>query len=120
MNWLLKIILNALAVILVATILPGVGIASFWSALGVALVLAFLKFLVRPILVILTIPITVITFGLFLLVINAIIVLLADWFVSGFMVDSFWWALIFSVLLSIAQGIIDSILKRSNREETTI
>ena len=100
MNFLIKILISALAVILCSYLLPGVHIESFLSAIMVAIVLAVLNSILKPILVILTIPITVMTFGLFLLVINAIIIMIAGSFISGFIVDGFWWALIFSIILS--------------------
>ncbi|TSE08165.1 phage holin family protein [Aquimarina algiphila] len=112
MNFLLKLILSAVAVIVLAKILPGVGVDSYVSSLIVALVLAILNSIVKPILVILTLPATVITLGLFLLVINAAIILLADYFISGFSVNGWLWALIFSVLLSVFQSILHSILKK--------
>jgi putative membrane protein len=71
----------------------------------VAVVLAVLNVFVKPVLVILTIPITIVTLGLFLLVINTLVILLADWLVPGFQVDGFWWALVFSILLSLINGI---------------
>jgi len=100
MNFLIKIMVSALAVILTSYLLPGVHIQSFLSAILVAIVLAVLNSILKPILVILTIPITVVTFGLFLLVINAIIILIAGYFITGFVVDGFWWALLFSIILS--------------------
>ncbi len=100
MNILWKILIRTLAVILTSYLLPGVHIDGFLTALWVAIVLAVLNSILKPILVILTIPITILTFGLFLLVINAIIILLAGNFISGFVVDGFWWAFIFSIILS--------------------
>ena len=85
--------------------LPGADVDGFWTALIVAGVLAILNVLVKPILVVLTIPITIITFGLFLIVINTINVLIVDWLIDDFHVDSFWWALVFSVLLSLVNSI---------------
>ncbi|MFM8832248.1 MAG: phage holin family protein [Cytophagales bacterium] len=67
--------------------------------------------IIKPILIVLTIPITVVTLGLFLLVINAIIILMADYFVPGFSVNGFWWALAFSLIMSIFNSIINDILK---------
>jgi putative membrane protein len=93
-------------------ILPGVHVNGFTSALILALVLAILNAIVRPILVLLTIPITFLTLGLFLLVINALIILLAEAIVPGFQVDGFLWALIFSIILSIITAIIDMITGR--------
>lgn len=112
MNFLLKILLSAVAVLVLAKILPGVGVDNYLSALIIAGVLALLNAFVKPILVILTLPVTIITLGLFLLVINAGIILMADYFVSGFSVNGWLWALIFSVLLSIFQSLLYSILDK--------
>lgn len=111
MNFFLKIILSAVAVIIVSYLLPGVYIDDFFTAVILALVLAILNALVKPILIIFTIPLTVFTLGLFLLVINAIIILFADSLVSGFYVDGFWWALIFSILLSITNSLLTDLSK---------
>lgn len=110
MKFLIRILLTAVAVILLAEFLPGVSVASYLTAIIVAIVLAILNLIVKPILVLFTLPVTIITFGLFLLVINAIIILLADAFVTGFGVDGFWVALIFSLLLSLFQAILFSLL----------
>jgi len=98
---ILRFLLNGLAVLLTAYILPGVSVEDYWTALIVAFVLAIVNLIVKPILVIFTIPITVVTLGLFLLVINALMILLVDYFVDGFSVDGFWWALAFSLILSV-------------------
>ena len=84
-----------------AYILPGVHVQNFWTALVLALVMGILNILVKPLLVLLTFPITLVTFGLFLLVINALMVLLASHLVSGFMVDGFLSAFLFSILISL-------------------
>lgn len=112
MNFLLKLILSALAVLILAKILPGVEVDDYRNALIVAAVLAVLNAIVKPLLVILTLPATLLTLGLFLLVINAAIILLADYFIPGFNVDGWLWALIFSILLSVFQSILHSILKK--------
>ncbi|WP_405203490.1 phage holin family protein [Dokdonia sp. LLG6352-1] len=111
MNTIIKILLTAVAVIVLSKFLPGVTVDGFVTAIIVAVVLALLKFIVRPILVILTLPVTIVTFGLFLFVINAIIILIADYFVGGFSVSGVWIALLFSILLSIFQSILFSLLK---------
>mgnify|MGYP005996640019 CR=1 FL=1 len=110
MKSILKILLTATAVVLLSKLLPGVTVASFFYAVCVAVVLSLLKFIVRPILIILTLPVTIITFGLFLFIINSILILLTDFFVSGFEVQSIWIALLFSVLLSIFQSVLFSLL----------
>lgn len=111
MNFLLRMLLSALAVVLLANILPGVSVSSFMVALIVAVVLSLLNFLVKPLLVILTLPVTLITFGLFLLIINAAIIMLADALIDGFAVNGLWWALLFSLLLSLLQSLLFSLLK---------
>ena len=114
-NLLLKIIVSAAVVFALAHLLPGVFVDGYWTALIVALVLGILNAIVRPILIILTLPVTVITLGLFLLVINVIIVYMADRLIGGFSVDGFWWALIFSLLLSIFNSIFFSMLKKKKK-----
>lgn len=109
---LVKWVLSAIAVLIAAYILPGVAVASFWSALVVAAILAILNAILRPILVVLTIPITIVTLGLFLLVINALIILLTDSLILGFEVSNFWWALLFSLLLSILGALFDDVAER--------
>ncbi len=112
MKTFIRVLLTALAVVLLSKILPGVAVEGYVSAIIVAVVIALLRFIVKPVLVLLTFPVTVVTLGLFLLVINAIIILLADYFVSDFAVDGFWWALLFSLLLSFVQSILFSILDK--------
>ncbi|AFL80336.1 putative membrane protein [Aequorivita sublithincola DSM 14238] len=110
MKLIIKLLLTAIAVVVLAKILPGVSVASYGTAIIVAIVIALLRLIVKPILVILTLPITIVTFGLFLLIINAIIILMADYFIGGFNVNSIWWALLFSLLLSLFQSLLFSFL----------
>lgn len=112
MNWIIRLLLNGLAVVLTAYILPGVSVEDYGTALIVALILAVVNVLVKPILVILTIPITIITLGLFLLVINAAIILFVDNLVSGFRVEGFWWALLFSLILSVFNSLFNDLAGR--------
>jgi putative membrane protein len=116
MNFLIRLLVTALAAMLTAYLLPGVTIRDFISALVLALVLAILNLLVKPVLILLTLPVTIITLGLFLLVINAIIILLASKLVKGFTVDGFFWALIFSVVLTVISGIMNSIAGGENHD----
>lgn len=111
MNILIKIIISSLAVYLTAWLLPdsGVVVTDYIAALWVAVVLALLNGFLKPILIILTIPITVFTLGLFLLVINAAIILIGTHLVDGFYVDGFWWALLFSFVLSIITSIMEAL-----------
>ncbi|SHL86021.1 phage holin family protein [Flavobacterium xinjiangense] len=110
MNLLLRILITGGLVLLIAHFMPGVHVASFTTALIVAVVLGLLNIFIKPILVILTLPVTIVTLGLFLLVINALIILLCTNIVGGFSVDSFWTALIFSIILSLLQSIMNGIL----------
>ena len=93
-------LISALAILVSAYILPGVHVASFTTALVAAVVLGIINAVLKPILVLLTLPITLITLGLFTLVIDALLILLASALVPGFRVDGFWWAIIFSLVLS--------------------
>ncbi len=114
MNIVLRILISAIVAFALSYILSGVHIQSFITALILAIVLGVLNLFVKPILVILTLPITIFTFGLFLFVINALIILLAAKFVNGFRVDGFWWALLFSLLLSILTSFL---YKKSTQRE---
>ena len=109
MQFIIQLLLSALAVILAAYILPGIHVKSFLNAIIFALILSLLNIFVEPIMVLLTFPITIITMGLFLFVINALIVMLAGAIVPGFKVDGFWWALLFSIILSIVTYILERI-----------
>lgn len=102
MNALVRFLLSGLAVLLSSYLLGGVHVKHYGYALLVAILLSIANLIIKPILIILTIPITIMTFGLFLLVINVIIVLLVDAIIpSGFEIDGFWWGLAFSLILAI-------------------
>jgi putative membrane protein len=111
MSFILKILVSSLAVFFGAYILDGVYLDGFPTAILVALVMGFLNAFLKPILVVLTIPITFLTFGLFLLVINAVIILLADAALSGFEVNSFFTAVLFSILVSVITWILEAIAR---------
>ncbi|MGG8497613.1 phage holin family protein [Tenacibaculum sp. TC6] len=115
MKFFLKLLLTALAVIILANILPGVAVTNYVTAVIVALTISLLNMFVRPLLIFFTLPATIVTLGLFLFVINALIIMLADKLVDGFAVSGFFTALIFSVLLSIFRSFLFSLLKE---EET--
>ena len=111
MKTILRILLTAIAVVILASFLPGVIIQGYTSAIIVAVVLGLLRVTVKPLLVFFTLPATIVTLGLFLLVINAVIILLADYLIgASFEVSGFWTALLFSVLLSVFQSILYSFL----------
>ena len=97
LNWLV----STLAIAIAAYLLPGVTIAGFFPALVTALVLGLINAFIKPVLVILTLPLTVVTLGLFTLVLNALLIMLTSAIVPGFGVKNFWWALLFGLVLSI-------------------
>ncbi len=106
MKTIIKIFFTTVFVLLLSYLLPGVSVAGWEVALLVALVLGLLNIFVKPILVLFTLPATIFTLGLFLLVINAIIIMLCDALVPGFDVTSFWSALLFSIVLSLCQSLV--------------
>ena len=108
MNFITRLLVCALVAFGLSYLLPGIHFDSFVPALIFALVLALLNMLVKPILTILTFPITILTLGLFLLVINALIILLAEKLVAGFKTGGFWSALLFSIVLSVTTSLIHS------------
>lgn len=116
MNTIIRFLLTGLAVVLTAYLLGGVSVDGYLTALIVALVLALVNIFVKPVLLLFTIPITVLTLGLFLLVINALMILLVDYFVDGFRVDGFWWALAFSLILSIFNSLFSDLTGGERRE----
>lgn len=116
MKLLIRILITTVLVMVIAHFMRGsITLAhGFETSIKVAIVLALLNFFVKPLLVLLTLPITFITLGLFLLVINAVIILLCAHFVTGFGVHSFWTALIFSVILSLLQSVVYQLTGEAN------
>ncbi len=113
MRWIINLLITAVVVYALSILLkPHVAIDSFSTAIIFALVLAVLNAIVKPLLILLTLPLTIITLGLFLLVINVLIILLADKFVSGIKIDGFWWAFIFGLLLSVVSTILQKLEKK--------
>lgn len=98
---IVKLLLNALGIFIIGYLLKGVEIKSYFTALGVAILLGLVNTLVKPILLFLTLPITILTFGLFILVINALMLMLVDALLKGMKIKNFGWALLFSLILSI-------------------
>ena len=107
----MKLLINAIAVFVTAKILPGVYIDSFVTALVVAVVLGVVNTFLKPVLLLLTLPVTILTLGLFTFVINALLVLLAAALVSGFQVKNLLWALLFSLVLSLVNSVLQSLVK---------
>lgn len=111
----MKILINwfvsGIAVFTASYLLPGVHVDSFYTALIVALVLGIINAFIKPILFFLTLPITLLTLGIFALILNALMISLTDLLVSGFEIKSFWWALLFSIVLSIITSFLNSLAK---------
>jgi putative membrane protein len=115
MKLIIKLLLTAALVYVLANFLPGVSVDGITTAIIVAIVLGLLNTFVKPVLIFLTLPATLITLGLFLLVINAVVILMCEYFVSGFEVSSFWTALLFSLILSIFQSFLYSFADKNEK-----
>ena len=111
MKFVFKIIISAISIVITSYLLPGIHVKDLLTSLIVAIVLALLNGFLKPVLILLTIPVTILTLGLFLLVINALMIMLASNLVSGFQVDGFWWALLFSIILSVISSLLGIGLK---------
>ena len=112
MNYIFKTLLSALAVLTIAYILPGVEVDQYGTAIWVAVIVGLLFSILKPILVILTLPVTILTLGLFLFVINAALILIADSWINGFEVSGFWTALLFSLLLSFFESFLHKLIDK--------
>jgi len=115
MNFLIRLIISTLAVLITCYCLPGVYLDGFITAVIVAAVLGCLNAVVKPILILFSLPMVLFTFGLFLIVINTLIILLADHLIDGFKVGGFWHALFFSAVLSIVTSILNAIKERDEQ-----
>ncbi|MBN1584917.1 phage holin family protein [Candidatus Uhrbacteria bacterium] len=111
-NWLV----SALAIFAAAYLLPQVSVDSFWTALVLAVVLGLINAILKPILLILTLPVNILTLGLFTFVINGLLIMLASGLTPGFSVGSFWWAMLFSLVLSLINGFLKT-LAEPDRED---
>jgi len=116
MRLLLRMLISSVAVYFTAWLLPEVSIKSYGSAVIVAIVLGILNAILKPILKFISIPITIVTLGLFLLVINAFIILIASYLANSFQVNGFWWALLFSLIISIVGGILENLMKVKRKQ----
>lgn len=101
MNLLIRWILFSLAIVFVAWIIPGISVSSFWAALLVSIIIGLINTFIKPVLMFVTLPINFLTLGLFTLVVNALLLMLAGWASPGFSVDGFWSALFGSIILSL-------------------
>lgn len=109
MNLIIRLLITAAAAFLLTYVVPGVKFDGFTSAIIFAIVLGLLNLFVKPILSLFGLPLTIITLGLFALVINAVIILIADYFIDGMVVSSFLWAFVFSIALSVVTSLANSI-----------
>ena len=115
MKFLLRILVIAAVSFGLAHVLSGIHVDSFWTAFVFAIVLAILNIFIKPLIILFTLPVTIITLGLFLFVINALVVLLASKFVDGFRIDNFWWGLLFSLILSLFTSIFDKQMEKDRK-----
>lgn len=107
MKTLIHFVISTIAILITAYILPGVHVSGLFSAFVLAVVLGAINLILRPILIVLTLPITIFTLGLFVLVINGLLVMLASFVVPGFTVDSFLWALLFGIVLAVVGWVLE-------------
>jgi putative membrane protein len=110
MHSFIRFIVASISVVLTVYLLPGVELDHWSTAVFLAAILGLLNIFLKPILVIFTLPITVFTLGIFLIIINGLIVIIADRIIPGFKVDSFGWAIAFSLVLSILESMLESML----------
>lgn len=104
---MLKIlIINSIVIFLGAYILDGVKIKSFWTAIGVAILLGLINMFIKPLILLLTLPLTILTLGLFVLVINAWILMIIDKMIDGLTIKGFWWAIIYSIIISVLNSVL--------------
>lgn len=115
MSFIIRLLTTAFIVVALSNFLPGTHIDDYVTGIWVAVVLGLINFFVKPLLVLLTLPVTIFTFGLFLLVINALMIMLCGELVSGFHVKGFWWAFLFSLLLSFFQSFIFAAFDKNKR-----
>jgi len=110
MNLIFRLLITAIVAFLLTKLLPGVHFDGFSTAIIFAIVLALLNLIVKPVLSLFGLPLTIITLGFFALVINALIILIADYFIDSMVVDGFWWAFLFSILLSVITSLANSMI----------
>ena len=112
MHFIVDLLINTLAIILTAYVLPGVRVTDLTAAVIAALVLAVINTFIKPVIILVTLPLTILTLGLFILVINTLLILLVSALVPGFQVDGFLWAFLFSIVLWIVNSVLHTIESR--------
>lgn len=115
MGFLIRVVINAIAIYFIAAILPGIEISGLLAALGAGLVLGLVNAVVRPILIVLTLPVTILTLGLFLLVLNGLCLWLVSLVVEGFEVSGFWAAVFGALLVSIVSWLLTTFVSDRGR-----
>ncbi len=105
-----KVLTTMLALLITAVVIPGITVTGIWAGFWAALILGILNVIIKPIFTILTLPLTILTLGLFLFVINGIMLMLAAFFISGFHVSGLLAAIIGSIFLSIVSSIIQNLM----------
>ncbi|MCD9855919.1 phage holin family protein [Epilithonimonas sp. JDS] len=111
MNFIIRLLITAISAFILSKVLTGVHFDTFGSTIIFAIVLGLLNLIVKPVLSILSLPITILTLGLFSFVINALIILLTDYLMDSMQVEGFWWALLFSILLSLVTSAFSTIFE---------
>ena len=109
MKILLDLLVRTLAVLITAYLIPGVVIDNLITAVTAVIVLGLLNILIKPVIIILTLPVNILTLGLFTFIINALIVVLASWLINGFTINSFWSGMLFSIVLSLVNWFLNSL-----------
>jgi putative membrane protein len=110
MRFLLRVVLNTVAVLLAARIVPGISVASPAAAILTGLVLGVVNATIKPVLIVLTLPFTLLTLGLFIFLVNAVCLALVAWLVPGFGVHGFWAALFGSIFISLASWVLSALV----------
>jgi putative membrane protein len=118
MTLILRLLFNALGLILIAELVDGITVEGLYPAIIAALILGILNIVLKPVLLILTLPITIVTLGLFSFVVNAALFLFAASFIDGFSVDNFWYALLGSVLMSVISTLGNRFINQESTKQT--
>lgn len=115
MGFVVRVLVNAVAIYVVAMVLPGIEVSSVWAALAAGLVLGLINATVRPILLVLTFPVTLLTLGLFLLVLNGLCLWLTSAIVEGLEIAGFWWAVLGALLVSSVSWVLTAFVSDAGR-----
>jgi len=114
MNLIIRLLINAVVILIVSKIVPGFDVANIYTAIWVALILGIVNVTLKPIFIILTFPINVVTFGLFTFVINAFLLLFVSSFIKGFYITNFWAALVGALVISLIHFITNKVAQPIN------